>query len=195
MKKLYCFDFDGTITKKDTMFSFLKFYNKRKFYLNFMKHLPFFIILKLNLAEAERVKKNFVSSILKGEKEKNIQQKAASFFEENYPSILREKALNFIQNIDRNNSECYLVTASLDIWVKPFSEKLNLKLLSTQAKFEHGIYIGEFATKNCNGIEKVNRIKEVIKKQSFNKIIAFGDTSGDKEMLVWADEGHYKFFH
>ena len=195
MKKLYCFDFDGTITKKDTMFSFLKFYNKRKFYLNFMKHLPFFIMLKLNLAEAERVKKNFVSSILKGEKEKNIQQKAASFFEENYPSILREKALNFIQNIDRNNSECYLVTASLDIWVKPFSEKLNLKLLSTQAKFEHGIYIGEFATKNCNGIEKVNRIKEVIKKQSFNKIIAFGDTSGDKEMLVWADEGHYKFFH
>ncbi len=195
MKKLYCFDFDGTITKKDTMFSFLKFYNKRKFYLNFMKHLPFFIMLKLNLSEAERVKKNFVSSILKGEKETKIQQKAISFFEKNYPYILREKALNFIQNIDRNNSECYLVTASLDIWVKPFSEKLNLKLLSTQAKFEHGIYIGEFATKNCNGIEKVNRIKEVIKNQSFNKIIAFGDTSGDKEMLVWADEGHYKFFH
>ena len=195
MKKLYCFDFDGTITKKDTMFSFLKFYNKRKFYLNFMKHLPFFIMLKLNLSEAERVKKNFVSSILKGEKETKIQQKAISFFEKNYTYILREKALNFIQNIDRNNSECYLVTASLDIWVKPFSEKLNLKLLSTQAKFEHGIYIGEFATKNCNGIEKVNRIKEVIKNQSFNKIIAFGDTSGDKEMLVWADEGHYKFFH
>lgn len=195
MKKLYCFDFDGTITKKDTMFSFLKFYNKRKFYLNFIKHLPFFIMLKLNLAEAERVKENFISSILKGEKETKIQQKAISFFEKNYPYILREKALNFIQNIDRNNSECYLVTASLDIWVKPFSEKLNLKLLSTQAKFEHGIYIGEFATKNCNGIEKVNRVKEVIKNQSFNKIIAFGDTSGDKEMLVWADEGHYKFFH
>lgn len=195
MKKLYCFDFDGTITKKDTMFSFLKFYNKQKFYLNFAKHLPFFIMLKLNLAKAERVKENFISSILKGEKEKNIQQKATSFFEENYPSILREKALNFIQNIDRNDSECYLVTASLDIWVKPFSEKLNLKLLSTQAKFKNGIYIGKFATKNCNGIEKVHRIKEIIKNQSFDKTIAFGDTSGDKEMLAWADENHYKFFH
>ena len=195
MKKLYCFDFDGTITKKDTMFSFLKFYNKQKFYLNFAKHLPFFIMLKLNLAKAERVKENFISSILKGEKEKNIQQKATSFFEENYTSILREHALNFIQNIDRNDSECYLVTASLDIWVKPFSEKLNLKLLSTQAKFKNGIYIGKFATKNCNGIEKVHRIKEIIKNQSFDKTIAFGDTSGDKEMLAWADENHYKFFH
>ena len=139
--------------------------------------------------------RNSYPKVLKGEKETKIQQKAISFFEKNYPYILREKALNFIQNIDRNNSECYLVTASLDIWVKPFSEKLNLKLLSTQAKFEHGIYIGEFATKNCNGIEKVNRIKEVINNQSFDKTIAFGDTSGDKEMLTWADESHYKFFH
>jgi len=34
--------------------------------------------------------------------------------------------MEIVQNIDRNNSECYLVTASLDIWVKPFLEKLNL---------------------------------------------------------------------
>ena len=70
-----------------------------------------------------------------------------------------------------------------------------MKLLSTQAKFKNGIYIGKFATKNCNGIEKVHRIKEIIKNQSFDKTIAFGDTSGDKEMLAWADESHYKFFH
>ena len=25
--------------------------------------------------------------------------------------------------------------------------------------------------------------------------IAFGDTSGDREMLSWADESHFEFFH
>ena len=30
MKKLYCFDFDGTITYKDTMFLYLKFYDSTK---------------------------------------------------------------------------------------------------------------------------------------------------------------------
>ena len=33
---------------------------------------------------------------------------------------------------------------------------------------------------------------EFILANSQQKIV---DTSGDKEMLVWADEGHYKFFH
>ena len=46
-KKLYCFDFDGTLTKRDTMFAFLKFYEPKKFYISFIKHIPLFIMLKL----------------------------------------------------------------------------------------------------------------------------------------------------
>lgn len=195
MKKLYCFDFDGTLTKEDTMFSFLKFYDRKKFHLSFIKHLPLFLMLKLGLSNAEQVKKSFIASILKGESEEKIQQKAMLFFEKSYPNILRENALHFIQNIDHSKTECYLVTASLDIWIKPFAEKWGMNLVSTQAKFENGIYTGKFLTKNCNGAEKVSRIKKAIENQKFDKIIAFGDTSGDKEMLAWADEGHYRFFH
>jgi len=38
-------------------------------------------------------------------------------------------------------------------------------------------------------------LKKLIEKETFDKIIAFGDTSGDREMLSWADEGFYRFFH
>lgn len=194
-KTLYCFDFDGTLTKEDTMFSFLKFYDKEKFYLQFMKNLPNFILLKLGFANAETTKKNFIASILKGEMEDKIREKSRLFFEENFPKIMRKKGLDFIQKIDRNNSECYLVTASLDIWVSPFAEKLGLKLISTQAQFENGIYTGHFLTPNCNGEEKVRRISQNIEGQNFMKTLAFGDTSGDKPMLSWADEGFFRFFH
>lgn len=194
-KTLYCFDFDGTLTKEDTMFSFLKFYDKEKFYLQFMKNLPNFILLKLGFANAETTKKNFIATILKGETEDKIRQKSRLFFEENFPKIMREKGLDFIRKIDRNNSECYLVTASLDIWVRPFAEKLGLKLISTQAQFENGIYTGDFLTPNCNGEEKVRRILQNIEGQNFTKILTFGDTSGDKPMLNWADEGFFRFFH
>lgn len=195
MKKLYCFDFDGTLTKTDTMFSFLKFYDKKKFYWNFAQHIPLFIMLKMNFADAEKVKKSFISSILKGESEDKINRKAQLFFKENYPEIFRQNALDFIQNMDRQNTESYLVSASLDIWVKPFAEKLQLKLISTEAKFENGVYSGHFKTKNCNGMEKVRRIKKAIEGKKFDKIIAFGDTDGDREMLAWANEGHFRFFH
>ena len=58
MRKLYCFDFDGTLTRKDTMFLYLKFYDAAKYRIQFVKHIPLFILLKLKLADAEKVKKN-----------------------------------------------------------------------------------------------------------------------------------------
>lgn len=195
MKKLYCFDFDETLTYKDTMFLFLKFYDKKKFYRQFAKHTPLFILLKLGLLEAEKVKKSLISGVLKGEKKGKIEMKAQKFFEDYYPEIFRKNALDFIESMDRENTESLIVSASLDIWVKPFAEKLNIKLLSTEAEFINGIFTGNFATKNCNGQEKVNRIKKEIEGKKFDKIIAFGDTSGDKEMLAFANESHFKFFH
>ncbi|WP_299176058.1 HAD family hydrolase [uncultured Chryseobacterium sp.] len=195
MKKLYCFDFDGTITYKDTMFMYLKFYDPAKFRLQFLKHVPLFILLKLKLAETEKVKKSFIGSILKGQPKEKIEKKAQEFFEHNYPKIVRENAIDFINNIDRNNTQSLLVTASLDIWAKPFADALKMQLVSTRAEFKNGVFTGNFIGKNCNGKEKLNRIKEQIDNSKYDKIIAFGDTSGDKYMLKWANEGHYQFFH
>ena len=87
------------------------------------------------------------------------------------------------------------MSASLDIWTKPFAEKFGMKLIATQAKFKDEVYTGQFITKNNNGQEKVSRIKKEIEGKKFDKIIAFGDTSGDKPMLSFAHESHYRFFH
>jgi HAD superfamily hydrolase (TIGR01490 family) len=195
MKKLYCFDFDGTLTYKDTMFMYLKFYDPIKFHVQFLKHVPLFVLLKLKLAETEKVKKSFIGSILKGQTKEKIEKKSKQFFEEYYPKIIRENALDFIQNIDRDNTQSLLVTASLDIWAKPFADAFKMKLVSTKAEFQNGVFTGNFIGKNCNGKEKLVRIKAEIKDHKYDKIIAFGDTSGDKPMLKWANEGHYQFFH
>lgn len=195
MKKLYCFDFDGTLTYKDTMFMYLKFYDPTKFRLQFLKHVPLFVLLKLRLAETEKVKKSFIGSILKGQTQEKIEKKSRQFFEVHYPKIVRENALDFIKNIDRENTQSLLVTASLDIWARPFAEAFSMKLLATQAEFKNGVFTGNFIGKNCNGNEKLARIQTEIKDKKYDKIIAFGDTSGDKPMLKWANEGHYQFFH
>ena len=195
MKKLYCFDFDGTLTYKDTMFLYLKFYNASKFRMQFIKHIPLFTLLKLNLLDAEKVKKSFISSILKGQSKAKIEKKSQEFFDQYYPEIFRENALDFIKNIDYSQTDCYIVSASLDIWVKPFAEKFKMNLIATKAEFKNDIFTGNFVGKNCNGLEKVNRIKEEISDKKYDKTIAFGDTFGDQQMLDWANEGQYKFFH
>lgn len=194
MKKLYCFDFDGTITTKDTMFLFLKFYNPSRFYFQFLRHIPLFILMKIKLANTEKVKKSLIASVIKNEKETKLNETAQQFFEAYKNSIIRTTAMDFIKNIDENSTP-YLVTASLDVWVKPFADYFKFGCISTLAKYEDGVFTGDFASKNCNGQEKVNRIKATIDTSKFDKTIAFGDTSGDKQMLDWADESYFKFFH
>lgn len=195
MKKLYLFDFDGTLTYRDTMFLYLKFYDSSKFNFQFIKHIPLFILLKLKLADPEKIKRSFISSILKGQTKNKIEKKSQEFFNKYYPEIFRENALEFINNIDREKTDCYIVSASLDIWVKPFADKFNMKLLATQAEFVNDIFTGNFIGKNCNGPEKVNRIEQALAGKKYDKTIAFGDTSGDKEMLSWANESQFEFFH
>lgn len=177
------------------MFLFLKFYDPAKFSVQFLKHVPLFILLKMKLADAEAVKKSFIASILKGQSRYQIEKKAQQFFDENYPGLFRENALDFIKNIDREHTESYIVSASLDIWVKPFADKLNMILLATKAEFIDDIFTGEFIGKNCNKDEKVCRIEAELGDKKFDKIIAFGDTSGDKAMFKFANESHYRFFH
>jgi phosphatidylglycerophosphatase C len=195
MRKVYFFDFDGTLTKSDTMFMFLRYCDPGRFVTKFLLHLPLFMMLKFNLAKAEKVKRHFISSVLKGKTEGFLNDKAQRFFEENYPELIRENALEFIHNMNREQTESYLVTASLDIWVKPFADKFNMVLIATEAKFKDGIFTGNFNGANCNGEEKVKRIKALLGDKKFDKSIAFGDTSGDEALLKYVNEGHYKFFH
>lgn len=195
MKKLYFFDFDGTLTYKDTLFLFLNFYDSKKFRLQFIKFIPLFALLKLKLTDAEKVKKSFIASILKGQSQNKIEILAQEFFDQFYPKIIRENALEFIQNIDQETTESFIVTASLDIWVKPFANKFKMTLIATRAEFKEGVFTGNFVGKNCNGPEKVKRIQAEIGEKKYDKTLGFGDTSGDKEMLDWVDESQFKFFH
>lgn len=194
MKKLYCFDFDGTLTHKDTMFEFLKFVGGAKYAWLFLKYMPLFILVKLKLVDAEKVKKSFIGAFLKGKNRSFLKEKAQLFFEQNHQNLIRQEARNFLSQIDFKENDGLLVTASLDIWVQPFADELGLKLISTRAEFQDEKYTGEFVGKNCNGEEKVRRIRAFLGDKTYDKTIAFGDTRGDKPMLRWANVAYYRHF-
>jgi phosphoserine phosphatase len=48
-----------------------------------------------------------------------------------------------------------LVTASLDIWVKPFADELKMQLVSTRAEFKNGVFTGNFIGKTVTEKEKL----------------------------------------
>ena len=67
-----------------------------------------------------------------------------------------------------------------------------MNVLGTQIEVKNGNLTGRFLTKNCYGQEKVNRILALYPDRNTYYLIAYGDSRGDKELLAFADEAHFK---
>jgi HAD superfamily phosphoserine phosphatase-like hydrolase len=106
--------------------------------------------------------------------------------------LLRPKGIEAVNQAISEGSEVLIISASIDNWVQPFFPKV--KVLGTKIEVENGVLTGRFLTKNCYGEEKVNRLKAIYPNRQDYHLTAFGDSRGDKELLAFADESHFKPF-
>ena len=88
-----------------------------------------------------------------------------------------------------------IVTASPDILVAPFARGLGADtLIGTELRFdEAGRVMGSFLGPNCRGPEKVRRLQRQFG-EDVRLTAAYGDTTGDREMLALADDKGYRIF-
>ena len=194
-RKLYIFDFDGTLTKKDTLFDFLKFSFPKVYFFNYLLFIPLFVVSKLKIIDAGFVKEMFISKFLKGKSYVEINQLAQNYFEKNHQELIYSKADEYIKSLSNYNDK-FIVSASVDFWIQPFADYYEMGLICTKAKYdEQGFYSGYFASPNCNYQEKRIRIEKEINLSLYDEIIAFGDTKGDAAMFEIASERYYQFFN
>ena len=77
------FDFDGTLTTKDTFIEFIRFScGKRKFFLGFMLFSPMIALMKLNLYPNWKCKQKVYSWFYKGKEYRWFKQKGEEFVDE-----------------------------------------------------------------------------------------------------------------
>jgi hypothetical protein len=66
--------------------------------------------------------------------------------------------------------------------------------ISTKLEVKNGVLTGRFSTLNCNGQEKVIRIKEKYDLIIYDEIHVFGNSKGDFPMLDLGTHKYYKYF-
>ena len=198
-KKIYCFDFDGTLTTSDTLLEFIKYAKGRGcFLMVFLMYSPLLVLMKLHLYPNWKAKQQIFAHLFAGMRIEKFDALCHGFAEENQ-HLLRPKGITLMHEALVAGAQVFIVSASIDNWVRPFFDIRNLKgvqVLGTQIEVEDGKLTGRFKSNNCYGKEKVHRIAEVLKsfERSEYEIEAFGDSRGDKEMLAFADKGHFKPF-
>ncbi|MEO0603778.1 MAG: HAD-IB family hydrolase [Myxococcota bacterium] len=194
-RRLVLFDFDGTLTDRDTMLAFARHVRgPYRFWAGMVWLLPLFVGLRLGLVPRTDAKRFFLRHFLGGLHRDALTAEARTFADRVEGYLWPEGRTQLARHRERGD-EVAVVSASLDLWLAPFMEARGLRCLCTQADYdEDGIFHGDLASPNCRGPEKVARVREAFDLDDFDTVVAYGDSSGDTELLALADESVYRPF-
>lgn len=192
MKKIVAFDFDGTLTSRDTLLMFiLHARGMVAFVIGLLYRLPLIVMMKMRLYPNYQAKQKVFSYFFKGMPLEQFNM-LCQRFADSHRHLLRPEGVKTLKEAQAAGAEVLIVSASMDNWVQPFFP--DVKVIGTQVEVADGRLTGHFLTKNCYGQEKVNRIMEQYPHREEYHLIAYGDSNGDRELLAFADEAHFKPF-
>ncbi len=205
MKRLYAFDFDGTLTTADTLLVFIRYAcGTWRFVWGFLVHSPLLVLMKLKLYPNYRAKQRIFAWFFRGMEAETFDALCRRFADDN-ACLIRPKAKALLSKLFAQGESVCVVSASIDNWVRPFftemarASRSAFCVLGTQVETDKdGRLTGRYLSNNCYGAEKVERLCKQLPELTTHRcdyhIEAFGDSRGDRELLAFADKAHYKPF-
>lgn len=192
---IVAFDFDGTLTIRDSFTEFLRWRaGAGGWALGLVKLAPA-VAAYARDRDRGRIKAASVREFLRGVPRAELEAEAEAFAGEVWSQFMRPDALKVWNDWGAKGAHRVIVTASPETTVAPFARRLGAEaLLGTQLVFDGEDRVtGAFATANCRGEEKVRRLRAVYG-DDVHLAAAYGDTSGDTEMIAIAQEKGFRVF-
>lgn len=196
-ERIAVFDFDGTITTKDTLLEFIRYAKGTLLFCwGFILFSPLLVAYKMRLYPNWKVKEQIFSYFFRGMPVVQFNILCEGFYKNKGKELLREDACTAIQKHLSQRDAVIIVSASIHDWVLPFGKALGVDaVIGTEVAVSSSGYLtGKFLTHNCYGMEKVERIKMLYPDYNAYTWIAYGDSAGDRQLLDFADERYYKIF-
>ncbi|RUL76191.1 HAD family hydrolase [Dyella choica] len=191
---LALFDFDGTITHKETFAPFLRFaIPRRRHVLGSALFPPWVIGYRLGLVSGIRIRSKLVAFGFRGLRAESIAHAGRRFSEEVLPQIVRPSALERIQWHQAQGDKVVVVSGALDIYLKPWCKRHGVELLCSSLHAENGVLSGRYQGLQCVKEEKCRRVRELCDPASFPLVYAYGDTKEDLDMLSMAQRKFYRW--
>lgn len=192
---IVAFDFDGTLTVRDSFNAFLAWrVSGPRLLAGLARLAPAVAGYALN-RDRGRLKAAAIREFLSGRSPDEVGAEASNFCEAVWAKFMRPDALETWNAWKGRGATMVIVTASPAITVEPFARRLDADvLLGTRLKLDAaGKIAGPLAGENCRAGEKVLRLQERFG-SDVRLAAAYGDTTGDTEMLQIAEEAGFRRF-
>lgn len=198
------FDFDGTLTRRDTFIPFLaRGLGWPRFLWALLRCLPWLAGYALRVVRNDVAKGKLMRATLAGRSMKEMQDWTARWLAQDFPGQLREDAMARLAWHREAGHCCVIVSASPDIYLPRVAQQLGFDaLLCTGMEVEgeggSARLTGRMKTPNCHGEQKVVRLRAWAAERfgaaglEGATLYAYGDTSGDKPMLRLAQHAWYR---
>lgn len=189
------FDFDGTITHKDTLLEFIRFAKgDLAFYSGFLLYSPALVAFKLKLISNQAAKQLILQHFFRKTPVSKFRDLCNEFAVKVIPGLVRYKALHELQQLENNNFRIVVVSASAEDWVKIWAEKMGYDYIATRLEINSDYITGRITGSNCFGEEKVQRIRQQYNLADYAEIYCYGDSTGDRPMLALGTKSFFKPF-
>lgn len=182
IRQVAAFDFDGTLARRDTLMPFLA---------KLAGAGPF---TRATLAQVRRyrrdrdaAKADLLRRLLTGRNAEDVET-----FGHDYAvglhHLLRPEMMDTLRDHRAAGHELVIVSASLGFYLRPLGETLGIDhVISVEMAVEDGRLTGELAAPNVRGPEKIRRLRGWLGDDADVELWAYGDSSGDRELLDAAD--------
>jgi len=182
------FDFDGTITRRDTLVPFLTRVAGRVAVARALAAESTGLAMALiGRANRDTVKERVLTRVLAGCSYAEVEAAGRAFGARLVQSAITRDARERIEWHQREGHEVVIVSASLDVYLAEVGRSLGIAhVLSTRLETDaYGRCTGRLHGANCRGIEKATRLRALVGSDDV-VLWAYGNSRGDDEMLALA---------
>lgn len=183
------FDVDGTLTTGDCVTPFLRRAAGRRLWTTLLRH-P--VALAGSAARRDRDGlKELACSALRGIESAEIEHLGEAFAREVGAGRLRDDTVARLRRHRELAHTVILASASLDPYLVPLGRSLGVDAVvcTVLERGADGRLTGRLAGANCRGAEKARRVRDWLRENDLAgaELWAYGDSSGDDELLALAD--------
>jgi len=181
------FDFDGTLTRSDTLVEFLRRLDPRRTTLGLVRTAPYLLASLVDRKQRDRAKAALLATVVSGLDPDEVNAAGARYAAKVAGSGLRPRTLTLLRRHLNEGHEVLIASASLEVYLVPLAAQLGVAgVVGTVLEVDGDRLSGRIAGANLRAQAKLAAVLAWLGR---SPDYAYGDSVDDLPLLRAADRG------